>query len=121
METTLVRLPLHTLGTPLSIVLYSIPQHHDCELSATVPVTYASCHMQKVLVVAHRMHAALRDAENAYDSAATESKALKSSAPLLACSKTLTESRDQRWVALKRQLHSLQERQEVYLTGNGGC
>jgi hypothetical protein len=74
--------------------------------------------MQKAIVVAHRMHEALRDAENAYDSAAIENAALKSSQPLIDCSRSLTESRDQRWVALKRQLHALQERQEVYLTRN---
>lgn len=90
-------------------------------MSPNMPLAHVPCIMQKALVVAHSMHAALRDAENAYDSAATENEALKSSAPLLACSKTLTESRDQRWVALKRQLHALQERQEVYLTGKGGC
>lgn len=90
----------------------------DCKLSLFGPLPYVPCNMQKALVVAHRMHAALKDAENAYDHAATENAALKSSGPLVACSKALTESRDQRWVALKRQLHALQERQEVYLTGN---
>lgn len=64
------------------------------------------------------MHAALRDAEIAYDHAAIENAALKSSGPLVACSKTITESKEQRWVALKRQLHALQERQEVYLSRN---
>jgi hypothetical protein len=74
--------------------------------------------MQKALTVAHRMHAALQDAENAYDYAVSENAALKSSGPLLSSSQALTDSREQRWLALKRQLHALQERQEVYLTGN---
>lgn len=61
------------------------------------------------------MHAALKEAESACQNAATKSKALENSGALLACSKTLIESREQRWLALKRQLHALQERQEVYL------